>query len=101
MSLFSLKACTASLHACCSCRCSRKILWLRVSPSNHDPKVIARFFLECVEEVGGMSALNQCRHNYWNGYSKLVLLCFAVPQGFPQFSDLIMGQKTVTWLLFK
>ena len=42
------------LHACLrTYRFSRKILWLRVSPTNHNPKVIARLYLECVEEVGG------------------------------------------------
>lgn len=32
-------------------RFSRKIMWLKVSPTNHNPKVIARFYLETVEEV--------------------------------------------------
>ena len=27
--------------------------WLKVSPTNHDPKVVCRYFLECIEEVGG------------------------------------------------
>ena len=28
-------------------------MWLKVSPTNHNPKVIARFYLETVEEVAG------------------------------------------------
>ena len=35
-------------------RFSRKMLWLKVTPTNHDPKVVGRFYLECVESVGGM-----------------------------------------------
>ncbi len=36
-----------------SFRFSRKILWLNVYPTNHDPKVVARHYLNCVEEVQG------------------------------------------------
>ena len=38
---------------CTSHSFSRKILWLRVSPTNHNPRVIVRFFLECVEKLAG------------------------------------------------
>ena len=31
---------------------SRKVLWLEVSRSNNDPKVTARYYLECVKEHG-------------------------------------------------
>ncbi len=34
-------------------RFSRKILWLEVSPTTHDPKVVARYSLETVEEIAG------------------------------------------------
>ena len=34
-------------------RFSRKILWLEVTPTNHDPRVVARYYLKCVEEVAG------------------------------------------------
>jgi hypothetical protein len=29
-------------------------MWLKVTPTNHDPKVIARFYLESVEKVAGV-----------------------------------------------
>ncbi len=34
-------------------RFSRKVLWLRCSATNHDPKVILRYYLETVEKVKG------------------------------------------------
>ena len=46
--------------ACCCCRCidgfSRKILWLRASSSNHNPAVIASYFLSAVDQYGGYPA---------------------------------------------
>ena len=32
---------------------SRKVLWLKCSSTNRDAKVIARYYLECVEHFGG------------------------------------------------
>ena len=29
-------------------------MWLQVTATNHDPKVVSRFYLESVEEIGGM-----------------------------------------------
>ena len=34
-------------------RFSRKIIWLKVAPSNSDPKVIARYYLEEIEKIAG------------------------------------------------
>jgi hypothetical protein len=33
---------------------SRKIVWLSVGSSNNDPKVIAKYFIDCVRQVGGI-----------------------------------------------
>lgn len=34
-------------------RYSRKILWLEMTPTNHDSKVVSRFFLEAIEKNEG------------------------------------------------
>ena len=33
---------------------SRKIIWLKLSNTNSDPRVIARYYLESIEHAGGM-----------------------------------------------
>ena len=44
----------SNCHAnCLFYRFSRKIIWLRVSPTDHDPKVVAKFYLQSLEEVAG------------------------------------------------
>lgn len=35
----------------------RKVLWLYVDRTNNDPKVMAKYFVDCVEEVGGCPSL--------------------------------------------
>ena len=35
-------------------RYSRRIMWLRVAQSNNDPRIIADYYLDCVEEVKGV-----------------------------------------------
>jgi len=42
------------IHYCVNYRFSRRIMWLRITPTNHDPQVILRFFLEGVEEINGI-----------------------------------------------
>ena len=34
---------------------SRKLIWLRLSATNRDPKVVARYYLEAVEDTKGWS----------------------------------------------
>lgn len=36
-----------------SIRFSRKVLWLKLSSTNHNPAVVARYYLESIENVGG------------------------------------------------
>ena len=36
---------------------SRRVLWLYVDTTNNDPKVMGRYFIDCVEEVVGCPSL--------------------------------------------
>ena len=47
---------------------SRKILWLHLSPTNHNPKVIARFYLEAVEEIAGMYNIDYGTNRVMDAY---------------------------------
>jgi hypothetical protein len=42
-----------AIHGCID-GFSRKMLWLHLTPTNHNPKVISRFYLETVENVCGI-----------------------------------------------
>ena len=43
-------------------RFSGKILWLKATPTNHDPRVVARYYLEYVEEVAGKFKITSAVH---------------------------------------
>ena len=32
-------------------------MWMKLAPSNHNPKIIARYYLECVENCGGTNTV--------------------------------------------
>lgn len=34
-------------------RFSRRLLWLKVGITNHNPRVIVHHYLECIRQVGG------------------------------------------------
>ena len=44
------------VHAAIDGYC-RRVLWIKVTPTNNDPAVIAGFFLECVQELQGCPIL--------------------------------------------
>lgn len=50
------------------CRFSRKIIWLKLSTSNHDPRIIARYYLESVEKAKGINTCWQLVLFYFCGY---------------------------------
>ena len=37
-------------------------MWFKLSPTNYDPRVIARYYLEAVEHAGGMSSISDGGH---------------------------------------
>ena len=42
-----------SIHGCID-GYSRRIMWLEVGTSNNNPTVIARYFIDCIAELGGL-----------------------------------------------
>jgi hypothetical protein len=46
---------------------SRKIIWLKVTPTNHNPRVILRFFLDAVKENSGCPTVIRSDHGTENG----------------------------------
>ena len=42
-----------SVHGCVDCF-SRRLLWLEVGPTNKNPEVIAKFYLDTVKQLGGV-----------------------------------------------
>lgn len=42
---------------CIPVRFSRKLLWMKMAPTNHNSKVIACYYLECVEQCGGIQVV--------------------------------------------
>ena len=58
-----ISLCTLSLaavvHVYYSYSYSRKVLWLKLSSTNNDPRVIVQYFLDTVAERGGMYNLSE------------------------------------------
>lgn len=48
-----LRSCNCSIYCYNITSFSRKMLWLKLSSSNRDPRVIARYYLESIENVAG------------------------------------------------
>ena len=65
-------------------RFSRKLLWMKVAPTNHNPKVIARYYLECVEQCGGIQVVYNC--------------CFELSKAFTNFLFHRLPHHPSQWL---
>ena len=36
---------------------SRRVMWLEVGPSNNNPHIIAQYYVDCVQQMGGTSRI--------------------------------------------
>ncbi|XP_065901982.1 uncharacterized protein [Dysidea avara] len=77
-----------SIHGCID-GYSRKIVWLHLSPTNHDPKVIARYYLECVESARGCPRLVRADHGTENCAVAKIHIAFRM-----NHTDRLSGSKS-------
>ncbi|XP_065887587.1 uncharacterized protein [Dysidea avara] len=54
-----------TIHGCID-GYSRKLIWLKLSPTNHDPKVISRHYLESIETIKGCPRVVRADHGTEN-----------------------------------
>ena len=63
---------------------SRRILWLEVGPKNNDPFVIAKYYLDCVRQTGGIpKIIGACR--MWNRKCQRCVFTAFFPRSGPKF----------------
>ena len=84
-----------AIHGCID-GFSRRIMWLKVGSSNNDPRVIAKYFLQCIEEVGGVPTLICSDMGTENATIKLLQAFFRTGDGdrFAGINSFIMGKST-------
>lgn len=51
-----------AIHGCV-CAYTGKIMWLHVGVSNHDPRIILQYYLQCVKEFGRNYTIIQMHFN--------------------------------------
>ena len=54
------------IHACID-GFSRRLIWLKVTKSNNDPEITAKFFMESIAEVGGCPTILRTNRGTENG----------------------------------
>lgn len=70
---------------------SRKILWLEVGPSNNNPRIVARYFINYLKEIKGAPRLTRCDAGTENS---LVMCIQEVLRSY--HTDSMNGQKSVS-----
>ena len=52
--------------------CSRRILWLDVGYTDNDPTVISKYFVNCVQQLGGTARVMRADCGTENGYVRFI-----------------------------
>lgn len=73
---------------------SRKILWLKLSSTNQKPQVIAKYFLECIESVGGCPSVVRGDHGTENAAVAKMQIAFRINDGVGAEKSFLYGAST-------
>ena len=52
--------------------CRRRILWLDVGYTDNDPTVISKYFVDCVQQLGGTARVMRADWGTENGYVRFI-----------------------------
>ena len=79
---------------------SRKIMWLKVTKSNNHPDIIASFFLNCVEELGGCPVKLRTDCGTENGVMAAMQCTFQQSADAHKYGSSPANQRIESWWSF-